>query len=158
MHTTHSDGNGGISGGKDQLFFLKVSYICKKLNWDFEIIDECSNSPPPPSLSNQTRIIESRLEDQARARAFGGAGAAGAASGGRGRGGGGGPYYYGSAYPAATAAVSYSEYEILQHQKEELEMQNRRLVERISKLKYILKGITVESIQVSVYVPCTCFL
>ena len=36
--------------------------------------------------------------------------------------------------------ASYGEYEILQHQKEELELQNRRLVERISKLKYILKG------------------
>ncbi|TRY73818.1 hypothetical protein TCAL_07387 [Tigriopus californicus] len=35
--------------------------------------------------------------------------------------------------------VSYNEFEILLHEKEELEMQNRRLVERISKLKYILK-------------------
>lgn len=37
--------------------------------------------------------------------------------------------------------VSYNEFEILLHEKEELEMQNRRLVERISKLKYILKGL-----------------
>lgn len=36
--------------------------------------------------------------------------------------------------------VTYSQYEILKHQNQELELQNRRLVERISKLKYILKG------------------
>ena len=34
----------------------------------------------------------------------------------------------------------YSEYEIIQHQKEELEMQNKRMVERISKLQFIYKG------------------
>jgi len=40
----------------------------------------------------------------------------------------------------SASVVAYTEYELLQHQKEELEMQNRRLVERISKLKYILQG------------------
>ncbi len=86
-------------------------------------------------MSNQTRGIESRLEEQARSRAFGAyvGHAAGAGGGGGSRGGGAGG-------ANAAAAASYSEYEILQHQKEELEMQNRRLVERISKLKYIIKS------------------
>jgi hypothetical protein len=34
----------------------------------------------------------------------------------------------------------FQEWEILQHQKEELEMQNKRLVERISKLRFTLEG------------------
>ena len=50
-------------------------------------------------------------------------------------------YSHGKFSPSRSG-VSYSEFELLQHQKEELEMQNRRLVERISKLKYILKGIS----------------
>ena len=37
-------------------------------------------------------------------------------------------------------SARYSEYEIIQHQKEELEMQNKRMVERISKLQFIYKG------------------
>ena len=36
--------------------------------------------------------------------------------------------------------VRYSEYEIIQHQKEELEMQNKRMIERISKLQFVYKG------------------
>lgn len=35
----------------------------------------------------------------------------------------------------------FEEFEILQHQKEELELQNRRLVEKISKLRFSLQGI-----------------
>ena len=38
------------------------------------------------------------------------------------------------------SSIRYSEYEIIQHQKEELEMQNKRMVERISKLQFIYKG------------------
>ena len=95
------------------------------------------NFPHFFSLSNQTRGIESRLEEQARSRAFGAYVGHAAGPGGVGGSRGGGA---GGANAAAAAAASYSEYEILQHQKEELEMQNRRLVERISKLKYIIKS------------------
>ena len=43
--------------------------------------------------------------------------------------------------------IRYSEYEILQHQREELEMQNKRMVERISKLQFIYKGNCIFAIK-----------
>ena len=45
-----------------------------------------------------------------------------------------------SAVSGFATGSGFRQFEILQHQKEELELQNRRLVEKVSKLRFSLDG------------------
>ena len=74
-------------------------------------------APRPPRLSNQTLALDMKLtREEALSKRLE-------------------KYFDRHVNP-----VRYSEYEIIQHQKEELEMQNKRMVERISKLQFVYKG------------------